>query len=144
MQENHLVADIPQKAIIEIGGKVLLVRNNESHWQLPGGRLNEGESPQEGIAREIREELGVDIEPTNIFDTLVFQSKNGRWHYLVVYECKLLSGVEDIRDLVGEATRMVWIGSADETKHLEDDGSIMWKEYKQVLEKYFKEKSHEK
>lgn len=145
MSENHLVADIPQKAIIEHNGKVLLVRNSEAHWQLPGGRLNEGESPLEGIVREIKEELGADINPVSIFDTFVFQSKSsGRWHYAVVYVCKLLSKVGDLKDLTGEAAQIVWVGSAKETDHLVNDGSIMWKEYKQVLEKYFREKNYGK
>lgn len=137
MEDKHLVADVPQKAIIEHDGKVLLVRNTEAHWQLPGGRLNEGENPREGIIREIKEELGADIEPGHIFDTFIFQNKNGCWHYLVVYECTLLSKIEDMKDLTGEATQMVWVASLAEAEKLEADGSIMWQSYKEVLVKYF-------
>jgi len=52
-ESEHLVADIPQKAIIEHEGKVLMVMNSERHWQLPGGRLHTGEEPIEGLKREI-------------------------------------------------------------------------------------------
>ena len=33
------------------------------HWQLPGGRIEHGESPSIACRRELREELGVDLEP---------------------------------------------------------------------------------
>ena len=44
-------------------GKILLVRQyryavDESLWELPAGRLDEGESPEDGIQRELREEIG--------------------------------------------------------------------------------------
>jgi 8-oxo-dGTP diphosphatase len=43
-------------------GDVLLVKPNyRAYWSLPGGVLEEGESPHDGCAREVREELGVDV-----------------------------------------------------------------------------------
>ena len=44
-------------------GRILLVRQyryavDESLWELPAGRLDGGESPEEGIQRELREEIG--------------------------------------------------------------------------------------
>ena len=46
-------------------GKVLLldhVIRPKSGWGLPGGFLNRGEQPAEGIRREIREEIGLELE----------------------------------------------------------------------------------
>ncbi|HBH61139.1 MAG TPA: 8-oxo-dGTP diphosphatase MutT [Nitrospiraceae bacterium] len=52
-------------AIIERGGKVLCTQRSESmslplKWEFPGGKINEGESPEECLKRELHEELGVD------------------------------------------------------------------------------------
>lgn len=41
---------------------VLLVKPNyRDHWSLPGGILEDGESPHDGCAREVREELGLSV-----------------------------------------------------------------------------------
>jgi ADP-ribose diphosphatase len=49
--------------VVTADGKILLVRQyryavDESLWELPAGRLDEGESPEDGIQRELREEVG--------------------------------------------------------------------------------------
>jgi 8-oxo-dGTP diphosphatase len=45
-------------------GRVLLVKPNyRDHWSLPGGILDHGEAPHEGCRREVKEELGLDVEP---------------------------------------------------------------------------------
>jgi len=62
-QTPHFVGKITQKAIIEHDGKILVCRGiGDKIWEFPGGRLNEGEAPVEGIAREIKEELGLEIK----------------------------------------------------------------------------------
>ncbi len=48
--------------ITDPGGRVLLVKPNyRDHWTLPGGICEQGEPPHEGCARELLEELGMDI-----------------------------------------------------------------------------------
>jgi 8-oxo-dGTP diphosphatase len=45
-------------------GRVLLVKPNyRDHWSLAGGILEHGEPPHVGCAREVSEEIGLDIEP---------------------------------------------------------------------------------
>jgi 8-oxo-dGTP pyrophosphatase MutT (NUDIX family) len=45
-------------------GRWLIVRPvGRRHWQLPGGRIERGEPPTTACRRELREELGVDLEP---------------------------------------------------------------------------------
>lgn len=55
-------------------GRVLLVQNSYKHrLAMPGGGFHRGESPEECGARELREEVGVDLPPTRlraVFETV--------------------------------------------------------------------------
>jgi ADP-ribose pyrophosphatase YjhB (NUDIX family) len=48
-------------------GRVLLARRAaepfEGRWDIPGGFLEEGEDPIDGLRRELKEETGLDVEP---------------------------------------------------------------------------------
>jgi ADP-ribose pyrophosphatase YjhB (NUDIX family) len=54
-------------ALVEDGGRILLARRAfepfKGAWDIPGGFLEEGEHPEDGLRRELREETGLDVEP---------------------------------------------------------------------------------
>src|SRR5205085_1223949 len=53
--------------VVDGEGRLLLVRRAiepfKGRWDIPGGFLEEGEHPLDGIRRELREETGLDVEP---------------------------------------------------------------------------------
>ena len=56
-------------------GRVLLVRRAHDpyggKWDVPGGFLEEGEPPLDGLRRELREETALDVEPGRFVDALL-------------------------------------------------------------------------
>jgi mutator protein MutT len=46
------------------------LRRHASQWALPGGRIDEGETPEQAALRELHEEVGLAIDPTQILGRL--------------------------------------------------------------------------
>jgi ADP-ribose pyrophosphatase YjhB (NUDIX family) len=55
-------------AIVVDGDRLLLVEDFRSpgEWKLPSGRMELGETPREGVARELEEETGLSIDPDDL------------------------------------------------------------------------------
>ena len=98
MSETHFIGKVTQKAIVYHDGKILLNRDmGDDHYDLPGGRIDLGEEPALGLAREMREELGIEVEvgdPIHVCQTLWGREKTQ--HFFIVYEALLLSTLDEI------------------------------------------------
>lgn len=78
------------KGVVVQHGKVLLLHNERSEWELPGGRLEIGETPEDCVAREIAEETGWEVRVTSILDSwLYYIAEAGRHVFIVTYGCHL-------------------------------------------------------
>jgi ADP-ribose pyrophosphatase YjhB (NUDIX family) len=106
--------EYPEKPVVGIGGviieqgRTLLIRRGSEplrgEWSIPGGTLEIGETLQEGVARELLEETGVEIrvlELIEVFDRIFLENeasgpplrKTPRFHFVIVdYLCERVSG----------------------------------------------------
>lgn len=84
MYKEYLVP-ISIKGIIRINGKYLLVKNNRNEWELPGGRLEPNELPEETLEREIYEELNIKFKVSKIVDSWVFEVVPNKTVFIVAY-----------------------------------------------------------
>ena len=66
-----------------------------NHWEFPGGKVEEGETPFQAIKREIKEELLADIEPLEILGEVYHDYERGRIR-LISIKCKLNSSIKAI------------------------------------------------
>jgi ADP-ribose pyrophosphatase YjhB (NUDIX family) len=82
-------------AIKNDSGRILLLREKDGTWELPGGGLEHGESIQEALSREIGEETGLTVEWTSdqpeTFWTIRKEvgSPTLKWFAFVVYGAKV-------------------------------------------------------
>jgi len=77
------------KALIkDARGRILVVKENQDTWSLPGGGLDHGEIPEDGVRRELKEELNINNPRIkNIRHTLTFELKEKQtWLLWVVYD----------------------------------------------------------
>jgi 8-oxo-dGTP diphosphatase len=82
-RRRNIIMDITGGvAVIEKDGKVLMIKQGKEkplagQWRHPGGEFLEGESPEEGIKREIMEEVGLEVELIDKEPVLVMESDYG-------------------------------------------------------------------
>lgn len=83
-------------AIIKENDKCLICqRGSEDEcsllWEFPGGKLEEGETLEACIVREIKEELELDIEVQDVFTTSIYHFDNKEIHF-TVYNALIVAG----------------------------------------------------
>ncbi|QAR32335.1 (deoxy)nucleoside triphosphate pyrophosphohydrolase [Geovibrio thiophilus] len=83
-------------AVIFKDNKVFLARRGAAQrlggfWEFPGGKIEQGESGAEAIIREIKEELGINVQVGGLIGQCVHHYDT--WSIrLIVYECDWISG----------------------------------------------------
>lgn len=130
--EQHFIGQVTLKAVLKYKDSFVLVREkNEDKWILPGGRLNVGESSENGLLREIKEELSVDSIIENIISVDVYHggsvSKNPK--FFVFYLLSVLPNQEII--INNEIDEMVLISKKEELEKYPT-----YQSYKDVIEKF--------
>lgn len=74
-------------------------------WELPGGKVDLDEAPEEALVRELREELGIEVEVGLALEPVTWQYKSGSIR-LLSYACEIRSGELTVMS----HERIEWIG----------------------------------
>lgn len=74
-------------AVVEREGRYMICRRGpgrrlEGVWEFPGGKLEAGETPEQGLARELREELKIETKVGRILDAQLESEFN---EFLILY-----------------------------------------------------------
>jgi 8-oxo-dGTP pyrophosphatase MutT (NUDIX family) len=73
------------KGVLLEDDRVVLLLNERDEWELPGGRLEQGEDPVACLKREFAEELGVEIIVDRILDCWLYPVLPGKDVLIVTY-----------------------------------------------------------
>ena len=77
-------------ALIFREGEILLaLRRDIDWWNLPGGGLELGETVEEGVCREVREETGLEVEVDHLVGVY---SKPQKQEVVLTFVCRVLGG----------------------------------------------------
>ena len=84
-------------AILEKDGKILIAKRETGDelfaglWEFPGGKVEEGETPEECMARELKEELDIEVEVGELITSNKHKYPHGIFE-LLAYRVKHISG----------------------------------------------------
>ena len=100
-------------AIIEQEGRVLIAKRRPgkhmgSKWEFPGGKIEPGESPEESLARELLEELGVQAWIGEFLSSCSYEG-DGVSLELLVYRARIISGIPRLL----EHQEILWVRPED-------------------------------
>jgi 8-oxo-dGTP diphosphatase len=91
--------------IVTYKGKILLGKKVEKdghpisgEWHFPGGRIDEGEEPEEAVIRELKEETGLDVEVHQIVDATSGTNLDKQVPLMILYHCEAESDDADASD----------------------------------------------
>lgn len=98
---------------------VLLTRLSEASpvfppgaWHLPGGGMDPGEQPGDALARELREEAGLEIVDAKLLDARSYMAerKDVSWHVVsMLYGVALGPGEARVTEVDGAADAVQWV-----------------------------------
>lgn len=107
---------VSAKGVVITHNRVLLALNDRGEWELPGGRLELGESPEECVAREIEEETGLRVRVGPVLRNWVFEVIPDRHVLVLAYGCRLVS--KDRQPTVSDEHAAVRFFPVDEVSRL--------------------------
>ena len=102
-------------ALIDADGRVLLAKRPEGKtlaglWEFPGGKVEEGERPEDALIRELKEELGIDVEHSCLAPLTFASHAYENFHLLMpLYVCRRWRGIPQAL----EGQELKWVRAKD-------------------------------
>lgn len=109
------VLTVVAAAIYNSDGDILLAQRPPGKamaglWEFPGGKLESGETPEVALARELEEELGLNVDPKTLIPSNFTSHTYEDFHLLMpLFTCSQWSGEPTPR----EGQRLAWVKPAN-------------------------------
>jgi 8-oxo-dGTP diphosphatase len=120
-------------AVILDGDRVLLIQRGQEplkgEWSLPGGAVELGETLEEALVREVREETSLEVAVgpvVEVFDS-IRRDAGGRpeYHYVIIdYACRVRGGTPTVAVRGSDAADVRWVPLAEIERYRVTSGAI--------------------
>ena len=106
-------------------GRILLLRRSDGDnlWGLPGGGIELGERAADAVVREVREEIGLEVEPVALIGVysnpehiITYPNGDQVQPVIIFFECRVVGG--ELRPDMEEILEGRYFGPDDELPHL--------------------------
>ena len=111
MQDDAKLLLVVAAALVDADNRVLLAQRPQGKrmaglWEFPGGKVKPGESPEAALIRELREELGIEVQAPCLAPLTFASHDYGDFHLLMpLYVCRKWQGL--VRPLEGQ--KLAWV-----------------------------------
>lgn len=116
--EKNPTLTVVAAALADDEGRILLQKRSPGRrmaglWEFPGGKVEEGERPEAALTRELREELGIEVNPEDLVPTAFASADSperpGGHMLLLLYFCRRWAGTPHPHDAVA----LEWVRPTD-------------------------------
>lgn len=105
-------------ALLDADGRVLIAQRPAGKemaglWEFPGGKVNDQETPEMALCRELREELNIETSPSCLYPLTFASHAYEKFHLLMpLYVCRMWRGTP--QSVEGQKLQWVRINQLDE------------------------------
>ncbi len=102
-------------ALIDADGRVLMAKRPAGKtlaglWEFPGGKVEPGETPEDALIRELKEELGINVEHSCLAPLTFASHTYSDFHLLMpLYVCRRWKGIPQAL----EGQELQWVRAKD-------------------------------
>ncbi len=110
METNTNLLLVVAGALVDAEHRVLLAQRPQGKdmaglWEFPGGKVKESETPERALCREVREELNIEISPSDLTPLSFASHAYKTFHLLMpLYGCRVWRGTPEPK----EGQTLVW------------------------------------
>jgi len=91
---NPYTLPVSAKGILLVRDAVLLVGNSRGEFELPGGRIEPGETPERAVQRELAEEVGLEPTVHEPVHAWVYEITSSDHVFVIAYGISVALGAE--------------------------------------------------